>query len=121
MAEHVGVSRKTYILLETARWFPPYKERAHFLRALAELDFKLVDAAVELLGGTLDDHVFKKTHDGPRLDAESAKAALDDAIREGADAMDVTARTFRPAVARALVRLAEAGVTMDQAAKLVKS
>ncbi len=64
--------------------------------ALAELDIKLVDAAVELLGGTLDDRVFKKTHDGPRLDAESAKASLDDAIREGADAIDVTARAFRP-------------------------
>jgi transcriptional regulator with XRE-family HTH domain len=117
IAVHLGVSRKTYILLETSRWFPPHKERAHFILALSALDPTLVDAALELLGGELDDHVLRAAGDVSPLDAASTKAAVDDAIRAAADTMDVTARAFRPAASVLLARLAQSGVSVAQAAK----
>jgi transcriptional regulator with XRE-family HTH domain len=124
----LGLSRKTYLLFETARWFPPARERGHFVKRLYDLDPGLAHTLVGILGEKLDDHVVVRqpaaspgSANGPPLDLKEAKRAYDVVIYESAEELEMSPRSLRPIAANVLAKLAASGITLAQAAPLAKA
>jgi DNA-binding XRE family transcriptional regulator len=119
MAEHLGISRKTYVLLESSRWHPPYKERAAMLKRLHELDPELVPTFLGVTGATLDEHalvVEVQAPRPPRLSAEQLKDVYEKAIAEVATEREMTLAATRKVAGALLRKLAAAGVEMADVA-----
>jgi transcriptional regulator with XRE-family HTH domain len=128
VANRLGISRKTYLLFESTRWFPPPRERGHFVKRLHDLDAGLAQTLVGILGQTLEDHVVVRqpaasggAGAGPPLDAKEAKRAYDVVIYECAEELEMSPRALRPIAANVLARLAASGITLAQAAPLAKA
>ncbi len=121
MGKKLGISRKTYTLFETRRWFPAPRERRHFVKALHELDPVAADALARAMGESLADHVaVSPPSHAPSLDPQRAKLAFDASLYATAEELDVTPRALRAIAAALLGRLAETGLTMAQAVELAR-
>jgi len=99
------------------------------LKCLYELDTKLAQAFLDVTGESLEDVALVLRPSGtastaaapsPPLDARAAEAAYAAALYAAADALDVTAKALRATSAALLPRLAQARLTLEQAAALAK-
>jgi DNA-binding XRE family transcriptional regulator len=122
MAEALSMTRKTYILFESGRWLPAIRERSHFIKLLYDRDPAAAHALVAALGTTLEDHVFVRSPEGKTAPSDAAQAKLlhDAAVYATAEQLDLSPKAVRPIAASLFARLAESGVTMEQAAALAK-
>jgi transcriptional regulator with XRE-family HTH domain len=128
IADVLGISRKTYLLFETTRWFPPARERGHFVKRLYDLDPGLAHTLVGILGETLEDHVVVRELPASSgaaivapLDPKEAKRGYDVAIYESAEELEMSPRSLRPIAANVLAKLDASGITLAQAAALAKT
>jgi len=118
MADRLKISRKTYVLFESARWYPPYKERAHMLRCLRSVDEKLVPVFCTVTGQAVEEHVL--TVVPPRaaaLSEKAARAAYEVAVAEVAAEREMTIVAVKRVAAGLFGRLSAVGVPIDDAAK----
>ena len=121
MAAGLGISRKTYVLLESSRWYPPYKERAHMIRCLHELDPSLVAVFVGVAGESLEEHVLTVTAPAEPVRAPSAaavKKAYAEAIAQVAAEQDMTVSAVTKVATGLVARLVAAGVGLDAVAAI---
>jgi hypothetical protein len=125
VAELHGVSPRTverWVLRETT---PPLHERLSLLRTLRDAPLPLLETLARASGTTLEaaGMVRGPTAGAPSLGAPSigpsAQRAIDDAVRELAEELDVAASAIRPGLSRFLGSLAEAAVPVDAAARMV--
>jgi DNA-binding XRE family transcriptional regulator len=127
VASELGISRKTYVLMESTRWLPSQRQRAHFVRLLQRMIPTAAEELVRLFGETLDDYVDAKpvvpvqpAPAVPLLEAKYAKLVFDSALLGVAEELDASPRMLRPLVASLLQRLDVVGMPMAQAAGLAK-
>jgi DNA-binding XRE family transcriptional regulator len=128
VASELGISRKTYILMESTRWLPSPRQRAHFVRVLHRMNPLAAEQLVRLFGETLADYVEVKAAApvqpaqpvGPPLDAKYARLVFDSAVLGAAEELDTSPRILRPLLASLLDRLDTAGMPMAQAAGLAR-
>jgi transcriptional regulator with XRE-family HTH domain len=121
MADALGMSRKTYLLFENARWYPAYKERAYLLARLHEIEPALVPVFLGVTGETLGEHVLVRevaaaVVTAPVLSVAATKAAYETVVAEVAVERDMTISATRKVAAALVKRLAAAGVTVEGAA-----
>jgi hypothetical protein len=121
VAAALGISRRVYLLFETARWFPAPRERHFFVHRLHALDPEVGEACARILGGTAADFGVAPLAAAPPLDAAQARAAYDAAVYGAAEETDVPPPTARILVASVIEKLRQAGVTMEQAEELAPS
>lgn len=124
VAELHGVSPRTverWVLRETT---PPLHERLSLLRTLRDAPLPLLEKLARASGTTLEAAGMAPAQ--PSAAAPSitgigptTQRAIDDAVRELADELDVAASTIRPGLSRFLGSLAGAGVPVDAAARMV--
>jgi DNA-binding XRE family transcriptional regulator len=113
MAEELGISRKTYVLLETARWYPPYKERAHMLKVLHDVSPELAATFLQVTGASLEDHaVVVQTPAAQVLPPSriAVKAAYAGAVAQVAEEQDLTASAVTKVASAVLAKMVNAGV-----------
>lgn len=119
MADELGISRKTYVLFETCRWFPPFKERAHTLKRLHELDRALADTFLQVTGEDLSDYAIDAGSNGTAqqsgISATAARAAYEKAVSIVAAERDLTRSAVKRVATSVIAALAAAGLTMQQA------
>ncbi|MGO8996470.1 MAG: helix-turn-helix domain-containing protein [Polyangiaceae bacterium] len=130
VAELHGVSPRTverWVLRETT---PPLHERIKLLRTLRDAPLPLLETLARVSGTTLDaagiaPAPHASTPPPPtslllhQSIGASAQRVIDDAVRELADELDLTANTIRPGLSRFLGALAGAGAPVDAAARMV--
>jgi DNA-binding XRE family transcriptional regulator len=125
VAGELGISRKTYILLESARWLPPSRQRSHVVRVLHGLFPAVAEELVKVFGDTLADYVqvqsVVQVAPARALEATHAKLVFDSAVLGVAEELDASPRMLRPLLAGLLARLDAAGMPMAQAAGLAKA
>jgi transcriptional regulator with XRE-family HTH domain len=124
MGATLGISRKTYHLLETQRWFPDAREHAHFVKRLHDLDPAAARAFVDLNDETLEHYAIVKPVPGAAekaLEPKQARLAFDAALYATAEELDLSPKAVRPIAAGLLGRLAESGISLAQAAALAKA
>ncbi len=121
MAEVLAMSRKTYVLFETARWYPPYKERAFIIRRFYLIAPSLVPVFLHAAGETLAEHTVTVKTAPPQpvapLSAAATRAAVDTAIAEVAVERDMTIGATRKIAVALVTRLAAANVGLAELAK----
>ncbi|HEY2517470.1 MAG TPA: helix-turn-helix transcriptional regulator [Polyangiaceae bacterium] len=113
-AIRLGVSRRTYLNWENGYWLPPEREQLHLVMVVAEASPMAALEIAERLGLTADRTAApallslraavesEKNPPPPRPTPEALRAALDGAVREEAERLNVTASAFRQSVARVL-------------------
>jgi hypothetical protein len=129
VAELHGVSPRTverWVLRETT---PPLHERIKLLRTLRDAPLPLLETLARVSGTTLDAAGIASQSTPPPASlflspmpqsiATTAQRVIDDAVRELADELDLTANTIRPALSRFLGALAEVGAPVDAASRMV--
>lgn len=121
VAAGLGISRKTYVLFESGRWFPSAREHHFFVHRLDALDPALGEAYARTMGCTSADFGVAPRGAAPSLDATQARAAYDAAVYGAAEEADVPPKTARLIVASVVAKLRHAGVTMEQAEQLAPS
>jgi transcriptional regulator with XRE-family HTH domain len=132
IASELGISRKTYVLLESNRWLPQPRAQAHFVKQLHRLHPPLAKVFADLMGASVADFVEVRpvvaspppaagTTVAVPLEAKHAELVLDSAILGVAEQLDMSPRALRPIVAALLERLAAAGMPMGQAATIAKT
>lgn len=129
VASALGISRKTYLLMESTRWLPSARQRAHFVRVLHRMIPAAAEELVRLFGETLADYVDTNPASpgqpappavAPLLDTKYARLVFDSALLGVAEELDTSPRILRPLLASLLERLDAAGMPMTQAAGLAK-
>lgn len=131
LASELGISRKTYILLESNRWLPTPRAQADFVKQLHRLHPPAAKVFADIMGASIADFVEVRSAvaapappagSAPApLEAGHARLVLDSAILGVAEQLDMSPRILRPIVAALLERLAAAGMPMGQAATIGKS
>jgi transcriptional regulator with XRE-family HTH domain len=132
VAELHGVSPRTverWVLRETT---PPLHERIKLLRTLRDAPLHLLETLARVSGTTLDAAgIASAPASAPPPPSSlflspmsqsigaSAQRVIDDAVRELADELDLTANTIRPGLSRFLGALAVVGAPVDAAARMV--
>jgi hypothetical protein len=124
VAELHGVSPRTverWALRETT---PPLHERLSLLRTLRDAPVALLEKLARASGTTLAAAgIAPAQTPAPMQAAQSiapgAQRAIDDAVRELAEELDVAASAIRPGLSRFLGSLAGAGLPVDAAARMV--
>jgi transcriptional regulator with XRE-family HTH domain len=124
VAQLHGVSPRTverWVLSETT---PSLHERLSLLRTLRDAPLPLLEALARASGTTLEaagmaPRPSTAVQAAPRAIGPSAQRAIDDAVRELAEELDVAASVVRPGLSRFLGSLAEASVPIDAAARMV--
>jgi DNA-binding XRE family transcriptional regulator len=117
-ARSLSISRKTYLLFESGQWLPPVRERHFFAHVLHGIDPALAAAFARVCETTPQALGLPKKTTVVLLEAGPAKAVYDAAVYSAAETADIPAKTARALVAAVVKKLAEAGITMDQAAEL---
>jgi transcriptional regulator with XRE-family HTH domain len=124
MGVALGLSRKTYHLLESPGWLPGFREHAHFVKTLHHLDPAAARAFAGVFGKRVEDYalVLPGAGDarGAPVDPRQAKLVFDAAVYATAEELDMSPKALRPIAAMLLARLADGGVTMAQASALAK-
>jgi hypothetical protein len=109
-----------WVLRETT---PSLHERLSLLRTLRDAPLPLLEALARASGTTLEAAGMAPrpapASPSPRAISPSAQRTIDDAVRELAEDLDVPASAVRPGLSRFLGSLAEAGVPVDAAARMV--
>jgi DNA-binding XRE family transcriptional regulator len=124
MGASLGISRKTYHLFETQRWFPDAREHAHFAKRLHELDPALAGVFADVNGEALEEYAIVKLAPGAAeagLDPKQAKLVFEAAVYATAEELDMSPKAVRPIAAGVLTRLAESGISLAQAAALANA
>jgi DNA-binding XRE family transcriptional regulator len=122
-ADHLGISRKTYLLMESRRWLPQARERSHFARRLRELHAPAADEFVRLFPEAAEDdaEAQRRARGVAELGAAQAKLVFDSAVLGVAEELEQSPRLVRALVAAILERLHAGGMPMAQAAAIAKA
>jgi DNA-binding XRE family transcriptional regulator len=122
MASALGISRKTYVLMESGRWLPAPRAGHHMVHVLHGFDPALAAAYAALYDNTVEDFGVAPPAPAapPKLDPQQARHAYDAAVYAAAEGEDIPAKTLRPVVAAVLAALHEAGMSLEQAAEVAR-
>jgi DNA-binding XRE family transcriptional regulator len=120
LADRLGMSRKTYILFETGRWFPPYKERAWTMRQLQNLDPGLVEPFLAVANDVLADHALEiQPPPPPPRDPNAARATFDAIVAQVAAERDMTTSAVTKVAASLVGRFLVHGISVDDAVTIL--
>jgi DNA-binding XRE family transcriptional regulator len=122
MASALGISRKTYVLLESGRWVPGARQQHHMVHTLHRFDPALAVAYAALYDTEVEDWGVAPPAPAapPKLDPQHARPAYDAAVYAAAEEHDLPAQTLRPVLAAVLAALRQAGMSLEQAAEVAK-
>jgi transcriptional regulator with XRE-family HTH domain len=114
VAQLHGVSVRTVERWSLGRTLPSLADRTALLRTLRDAPRPLLEALAQASGTTLA----AAAPAAPPARAVDPRV-VDDAVRELAEDLDVTARALRPALGRFVATLARAEVPLDVVARVV--
>ncbi len=123
MSIFLGISRKTYILMEQGRWLPGDRQGHQMIHQLHKLDPALAVEFAKLHDTTVESFGIAPPAPAPaarRLEAQHAKSAYDAAVYDAAEQAEMPAKLLRPVIAAVLASLQEAGMPMEQAVEIAK-
>jgi transcriptional regulator with XRE-family HTH domain len=117
LGERLGVSGETVYRWERRKRSPGPREVPDLIRRLSLLSPELAAKAAAAMGTTLE--AAGAAPPAP-VSVVAQRHSLEAAICAAAEALDMSPRLVRPAAAALLARLAEARLSIDEAASLAK-
>lgn len=120
MAAILGISRKTYVFLETGRWLPHAREQHHMIHTLHKYAPAAAEAYAAIHERDVSEWGIAPAAPAAPLDPHQARHAYAAALYDAAEEAELPANLLRPVVAAVLAALRESGMSLEQAADVAK-
>ena len=117
VAQLHGVSTRTVERWSLGHTLPSLHDRTQLLRTLRDAPRALLEDLARASGTTLEAAGLAPAR--PATETPAGRRAVDEAVRELADDLDLTASALRPGLGRFLAALAKADVSVAAAARMV--